>query len=306
MAGTFANFLNTDIQTAIPIMLAATGLIFSEKAGLVNIGIEGVMLIGAFTGVAASNLLGNAWLALCVVILVGGIMGLLFAFLVETARADQVVIGMAFNLLGLGLTTMLNRAVFGVNTSPPKIDSFHPLNIPGLSNIPFFGTAFFQHSALTYIAFAAIPMVSYVVFKTNIGLKLRAVGEHPRAADTVGINVVKVRYLASMVSCMFGAVGGAYLSMSQLNFFTENMTAGRGFIALAAVVFGKWSPWGVLGAALLFGAGNAVSYLLQASNTQISGQLILMVPYVLTIAALAGFVGKAVGPAASGKPYIKE
>ncbi|WP_206811849.1 ABC transporter permease [Paradesulfitobacterium ferrireducens] len=306
LASTLSSFINTDIQTAMPIMLAATGMVFSERAGLVNIGIEGVMLMGAFTGVAASFLLGSAWLSLLVVIIIGGILGLFFTFLVETARADQVVIGMAFNLLGLGLTTMLNRALFGMNTAPPKIESFTPLHIPVLSDLPFIGTAFFQHSSLTYIAFVLIPLVGFIVFKTNAGLNLRAVGEHPRAADTVGINVIKVRYIAGMVSCMFGAVGGAYLSMSQLNFFTENMTAGRGFIALAAVIFGKWSPWGVLGAALLFGAGNAVSYLIQASNSQIPGQLVLMVPYVLTLAALAGFVGRAVGPAASGKPYIKE
>ncbi len=306
IAGTVANFINTDIQTAMPIMLAATGMIFSERAGLVNIGIEGVMLIGAFTGVAGSYMLGNAWLGLLLVIVVGGLLGLMFTFLVETARSDQVVIGMALNLFGLGLTTMLNRAVFGTNTSPPKIDSFRPLHIPFLSNIPYVGPAFFQLSSLTYIGFAAIPVVYYIVFKTNIGLKLRAVGEHPRAADTVGINVVRIRYIAGMVSCMFGAVGGAYLSMSQLNFFTENMTAGRGFIALAAVIFGKFSPVGVMLAALLFGAGNAVSYLIQATNSTIPGNLVLMIPYVLTIAALSGIVGKSVAPAASGKPYIKE
>lgn len=287
-------------------MLAATGMIFSERAGLVNIGIEGVMLIGAFTGVAASFILGNAWLGILMVIIVGGLLGLLFTFLVETARSDQVVIGMAFNLLGLGMTTMLNRAIFGMNTAPPKIDSFLPLNIPVLSKIPYIGTAFFQHSSLTYLAFILIPIVFFVVYKTNLGLKLRAVGEHPRAADTVGIKVVRIRYMAGMVSCMFGAVGGAYLSMSQLNFFTENMTAGRGFIALAAVIFGKYSPVGVMGAALLFGAGNAVSYLIQATNSHIPGNIVLMIPYVLTIAALSGFVGKSVGPAASGKPYIKE
>jgi len=303
---TLASFLNTDIQTAVPIMLAATGMIFSEKAGLVNIGIEGVMILGAFTGVAASFFLGSAWLGLLIVIIIGGLLGLLFVFLVETARSDQVVVGMAFNLLGLGLTTIFNRAIFGLNTAPPKIDSFHPWHIPVLADIPYVGVAFFQHSSLTYLAFAVIPVVSFIVFKTNIGLKLRAVGEHPRAADTVGIKVVKVRYIAGMVSCMFGAVGGAYLSMSQLNFFTENMTAGRGFIALAAVIFGKYSPLGVMGAALLFGAGNAASYIIQATDSHIPGNLVLMIPYVLTIAALAGLVGKSVGPAASGKPYIKE
>ena len=306
VAGTAASFINSDIQTAMPIMLAATGMIFSERAGLVNIGIEGVMLMGAFTGVAASYMLGNAWLALLMVILIGGLMGLLFTFLVETARSDQVVIGMAFNLMGLGLTTMLNRAIFGMNTSPPKIDSFHPLDIPVLSKIPFLGAAFFEHSSLTYIAFAIIPIVFFIVFKTNMGLKLRAVGEHPRAADTVGIKVVRIRYIAGMVSCMLGAARGAYLSMSQLNFFTENMTAGRGFIALAAVIFGKYSPGGVMVASLLFGAGSAVSYLIQATNSHIPGNLVLMIPYVLTIAALSGIVGKSVGPAASGKPYIKE
>jgi simple sugar transport system permease protein len=303
----FANFVNADIQTAMPILLAATGLIFNERTGVVNIGVEGVMLMGAFAGVAGSFLLGNVWLGVLVAIVAGGILGLIFTFLVETARADQVVVGMAFNLLGLGLTTMINRAMFGLNTTPPRIDSFHPVNIPVLSKLPFFGIAFFTHTYLTYLAFLVIPLVSFIVFKTNIGLVLRSVGEHPRAADTVGINVVRVRYIAGMVSCMFGAVGGAYLSLSQLNFFTEGMTAGRGFIALAAVVFGKWSPVGVLGATILFGAGSALSYQLQTLNSYISSnQLLLTLPYVLTILGLAGFAGKAVGPAASGKPYIKE
>ncbi|BCV22426.1 ABC transporter permease [Moorella sp. Hama-1] len=300
------NFLSADLRTAMPLLLAATGLIFTERAGIVNIGVEGMMLVGSLAGVAGSFFLGNAWLGVLVAVVAGGLLGLFFAYLVVTARADQVVIGTAFNILGLGLTTSFARVIFGVNTAPPQIDSFKPVAIPVLAKIPILGPVLFNHSELVYLSLILMPLVHFFLFRTTTGLKIRAVGENPRAADTVGINVFKIRYGACIVGGALAGMAGSYLSLSLLNFFTENMTAGRGFIALAAVIFGKWTPAGVLGAAMLFGAGDALQYRLQAANSGIPYQLLLMIPYILTIAALAGFVGRAVAPAASGQPYEKE
>jgi len=300
------NFLAADIRTAVPLLLAATGLIFSERAGVVNIGVEGMMLIGSLAGVVGSYFLGSAWLGVLVAILTGIVCGLFFAYLVVSAQADQVVIGAAFNILGLGVTTSFARVIFGVNTAPPPIDSFHPVAIPVLSKIPVLGPVLFNQTELVYLALVLVPVAHFILFRTALGLKIRAVGEHPRAADTVGINVYRVRYGACIVGGALAGLAGSYLSLSLLNFFTENMTAGRGFIALAAVIFGKWTPLGTLGATLLFGAGDALQYRLQAANSGIPYQVLLMIPYLLTIAALAGFVGKAIPPAASGKPYSKE
>lgn len=300
------NFLSADLRTATPILLAALGLVYGERAGIVNIGAEGMMLVGALAGVAGSYFLGNAWYGALAGMFFGGLIALIFAYLTITVKADQVVVGAAINILGLGLTTSFARVIFGVNTAPPKIDSFTPVAVPVLSKIPVLGPVLFQQSALVYVALLLVPVAHFILFKTDIGLKVRAVGEHPKACDTVGIDVYKVRYGSVIVSGLLSGLAGAYVSLGLLSFFTENMIAGRGFIALAAVVFGKWSPLGALGAALLFGAGDALQFRLQASGTQIPFQFLLMVPYILTILALAGFVGKSQGPAASGVPYNKE
>lgn len=306
MLDIITNFLATDIRTAIPILIAALGFIYSERAGVVNIGAEGIMLIGALSGVAGSFYTGSAWYGVALAIIVCAVFGLLFAFLTVTVRADQVVVGAAFNILGLGLTTTLARVIFGVNTAPPKIDAFTNIPIPVLSNIPVIGQVLFNQNAIAYITYILIPVLHFVLFKTEIGLKIRAVGEHPKACDTVGINVYKTRYGTIIFSGMMAGLAGSYVSLCLLSFFTENMVAGRGFIALAAVIFGKYSPLGALVAALVFGAGDALQFRLQAVGTQIPFQFLLMVPYILTILALAGFVGRNKGPAASGVPYIKE
>ncbi len=301
-----ASFIAADFRTATPLILAGMGLVFSSRAGIVNIGVEGMMLVGALAGVAGSWWFGSAWYGALFAMAMASIISLIFAYLSVTVKADQIVIGAAINILGLGLTTTFARTLFGLNTAPPAIDSFSIIAIPVLSQIPFIGQAFFRQNALVYLAIILVPIASFIMFKTDIGLKVRAVGEHPKACDTVGINVYLVRYITILVSGLFSGLAGAYVSLGLLSFFTENMVAGRGFMALAAVVFGKYSPKGILLAGLVFGAAEAIQFRLQAAGTAIPFQFLLMLPYALTIFALAGFVGKSRAPAANAQPYEKD
>lgn len=301
-----SRFIATDLRTATPLILGGIGLVFSSRAGIVNIGVEGMMLVGALAGVLGSWWFGSAWYGALFAMCMSALIALLFAYLSVTVKADQIVIGAAINILGLGLTTTFARALFGLNVAPPRVDNFAALQIPVLSNIPYLGRAFFQQSALVYLALLFVPLASYVMFRTDIGLKVRAVGEHPKACDTVGINVYRVRYLTIIFSGLLSGLAGCYVSLGLLSFFSENMIAGRGFMALAVVVFGKYTPYGVLVAGLVFGAAEALQFRLQAAGTGIPYQFLLMLPYVLTILALAGFVGRSRAPAAMGKPYEKE
>jgi simple sugar transport system permease protein len=304
------NFIAADIRTAMPIMIAALGLVFSERAGVVNIGAEGILLLGSLAGVAGSWSFGNVWIGLLFAMVAGGLVALLFAYLTVSLYANQVVVGAAINILALGVTTSLNRIIFGVNTTPPKIESFSRIQLPEfISRIPFIGgglVTIFSQNILVYIAFLLIPLAHFVMFKTELGLNIRGVGEHPKACDTVGINVYRIRYGTIIVSGFFCGAAGAFVSLGLLSFFMENMIAGRGFIALAAVAFGRYTPLGIMGASLLFGAGLALESRLQTLGTGIPYQFFLMIPYILTILALVGLAGKNKGPAAAGVPYLKE
>lgn len=299
-----SSFIEADLRVAAPILIAAIGLLYMEKAGVVNIGAEGTMLIGALAGSIGAYIFQNPWMGALVAGLVGGLVGVLFAYLVVTVKANQIVAGIAINIFALGATTTVNRIFFGLNASSASIPSFTKIAIPFLSNIPVIGS-FFNQFGLAYIAFLMVPFTYYLMKKTTIGLKIRSVGEHPEAADTAGINVFRIRYGTVIVGSMIIGVAGAYLSVGLLSFFSENMVSGRGYIALASVIFGKWNPYGIFGAAFLFGFGDALQIRLQAMGSAIPYQFLLMMPYLLTVAALAGFVGKAVAPKASGKPYFK-
>lgn len=306
MSDFITNFIAADLRTATPILLAALGELYMERSGIINIGLEGFMLIGALTGSISSYFFNSAWLGVIMAALACGALGLIYAFFVVTIKANQVATGIAINILSLGLTTTIYRAFMGVNTSHPNIASFKNISIPLLSKIPILGQSIFNQIILVYLALMLVPFTYYFLYKTSIGLKIRAAGEYPRATDTAGVNVFQIRYGAIIGGSMLVGVGGAYLSLGLLNMFTENMVAGRGFIALAAVIFGKWNPWGVLGAALFFGFGDALAIRLQVMGSNIPYQFLLMFPYIFTIAILAGFVGKAVYPAALGIPYNKE
>jgi simple sugar transport system permease protein len=304
------NFIAAGIRTAAPVMIAALGLVFSERAGVVNIGAEGMLLLGALAGVAGSWYSGSVWIGLLAAVLAGGLMALLFACLTVSLYADQAAAGAAVNILALGITTSFNRVLFGVNAGPPKIESFTMVHLPEfIHKIPLVGGGLaivFSHTAPVYIFFLLVPVAHFVLFKTELGLHIRGVGEYPGVCDAAGINVRRIRYGTIVASGFFCGAAGAYVSLGLLSFFTENMIAGRGFIALAAVVFGKYTPLGIMGASLLFGAGLALESRLQTLGTGIPYHFFLMIPYVLTILALAGFAGKHKGPASGGLPYIKE
>lgn len=300
------DFLSATVRLATPLALAASGEIIAERSGVLNIGLEGMMLTGAFFAVVGSYFTGSPWWGLVCALVAGGLMGLLLAFLSVTLRADQIVSGVGINLLALGLTGVLFKVLFKHSGLPTQVNALAPWRIPLLERIPILGPILFQQIPLVYLAFLLVLLLHVFLLHTEWGLALRAVGEHPRAADTVGINIYLVRYLSVMVCGMLAGLGGAVLSVGHLNAFVENMTAGRGFIALAAVIFGKWNPWGVLGASLLFGAADAMQLRLQALGFQVPYQFLLMAPYIVTLLALVGLVGRAIGPAALTINYSKD
>ena len=301
--------LGATLRYATPLIFASIGGLFSERSGVVNIGLEGMMLIGAFFAVWGADVTGTWILGLAIGIGAGGLMGLLHAFFSISLRADQIVGGMAINLLALGLTTYLFIKIYGAEGTPtglstiPNVSLGFVDDIPGIGN--FLDDVFGRLNLMIWVGIALVGTVWLVVFKTPIGLRLRSVGEHPRAADTVGINVYAIRYGAVTLSGMLAAAGGAYLSLGFVTTFDQNMTAGRGFIALAALIFGSWRPFGAAAACLLFGFSSALSDNLQTYSTSVS-TLFEALPYALTLVAVAGVIGRSIPPAAVGRPYVKQ
>ncbi|MGL5988957.1 ABC transporter permease [Cetobacterium sp.] len=278
------------IRQAAPILITAIGGMFSEVCGVVNIGLEGMMLIGAFSSAVVSYYTGSWVLGIFAGAISGGLVALIHAIISIKYRGNQTVSGVAINLFASGFTIFMLRVLFEQAS-----------NSPSATRIPLL----FNFSLLTYIIYGLAIGSGYFLYKTVTGLRMRAVGEYPLAADTVGISVANVRYLGVVLSGVFAGLGGTYLSIGSLSQFSKEMSAGRGFIALAALVFGKWKPKGVLFASLLFGFADAGQTVIQQYVTFIPPQFIQMIPYLLTLLALAGVVGKAVAPSASGKPYDK-
>lgn len=296
------NFLTADIRTATPLLLAALGLVFSERAGIVNIGTEGIMLIGALLGCVGSMLSGSALIGALMAMAGGLVFSAIFAFFTVTLRSNQIVVGTAFNIFAGGFTITLNRLIL----NGAKVAGFQNMPIPGLSKIPVLGDVLFNWSAPVYLAVLLVPACWFVLQRTNTGLKVRAVGEHPRACDTVGINVFRIRYGAILFSGLLAGLAGAFVSMGQLSSFTEGMVSGKGFMALAVCVFGNYTPVTVLGAALLFGAADALKYRLLTTDFGSFYQFLNMLPYAITIIALCFFAKKSNKPASSAVPYRKE
>jgi simple sugar transport system permease protein len=293
------------LRYATPLIFGALGGMFSERSGVVNIGLEGMMLMGAFFGIMAADKLDSWFLGLVVGILSGGAMGLLHAIWSVHLRADQIISGFAINFLALGLTGYLFIDIYGQEGTPTDIPSIPNVRLAFLDGVPFIGDIFGNLNLMIWIALILIPLSWLVLFKTPLGLRIRAVGEHPRAADTVGIDVYRIRYGAVIASGMLAAAGGAFLSIGFVNSFNENMTAGRGFIALAAVIFGNWKPFGAAAACLLFGFSSALAQRLPEYSDS-AAVLFQALPYVLTLIAVAGVIGRSIPPAADGRPYQKQ
>ena len=302
--GALGPILSSTIRNATPLVFAAMGGMFSERSGVVNIALEGLMLISAFAGVVGAYLSGSAWVGLGFAMAAGLSFALIHALMCVTFEADQIISGTAINLLALGGTGFLMVEVFGQGGTSPRVPRFGSLGIPVLQDIPIIGPALFDQSLLVYLMYVLIPVTFFVVFRTPFGLRLRATGEVPEAVDTAGVSVARMRYYGVGLSGILAALGGAYLSMGLLSAFTEGMTNGRGFIALAALIFGRWNPVGAAGAALLFGFAQAITF--RAGQEAVPVEFLQMLPYILTIVVLAGFGGRAIAPAAIGKPYRKE
>jgi ABC-type uncharacterized transport system permease subunit len=303
------------IRIATPLALAAIGGTICERSGVVNIALEGMMLAGAFAGTAVVLVTHSIWLGVLVAMLGGVAFAAVHAFASITLKADQVVSGTAINILALGVTGFLMEVFYGhpgttdaVPTLPPLFDLHGPTSGVLGTIWQWIDTVLLSYTPIVYIAIALAIFGQWAIYRTTIGLRLRALGEHPRAADTVGISVVRGRWIAVLVSGALAGLAGANLTLEQVGTFTENMTNGRGFIALAANIFGRWTPVGSYLASLLFGFADALQIKLQLLSNiiRIPPQFFLMLPYVLTVIVLAGVMGRAIAPAAVGKPYEKE
>jgi general nucleoside transport system permease protein len=293
------------LRYATPLIFGAMGGIMSERSGVINIGLEGMMLIGAFFGIFGSDLLGSWFLGVVVGVAAGALIGLVHAFVSISLRADQVVSGTGINFLAIGITGYIFIYHYGDQGTPSDISRTPNVTLPLIEDIPFIGEAIGRMNVLTWAALILVPILAVYLFRTRGGLRLRSVGEKPRAADSLGLPVLRTRYLAVTAAGAIAALGGVFLSIGLLGSFNEQMTAGRGFIALAAVIFGSWRPFGALAGACLFGFSTALAQRLPAFSES-TAVLFQALPYVLTLVVVAGVIGRSRPPAAIGVPYVKE
>jgi simple sugar transport system permease protein len=292
--------LASGIRLATPYLYAALGETFGQRSGVLNLGVEGQMLMGAFAAFYVALITGNLWLAMLAAVIVGALMGLGMAFVTVNLGAQQGISGIGFFLFGLGLSDLLFQRLVG---TVETVKGFSKIEIPILSNIPIIGEIFFSQNILVYIAYALVPISWFVLQKTTIGLKIRAVGENPEAADSLGVSVAAVRYTTVIMGGILSGIAGASLSIGLLNVFQQNMTSGLGFIAVALVYFGGWRPLGVLGGALLFSMVNSLQLWMQVLGIPIPSDLAVMLPYILTIVVLAMSMSRVRAPSALTKPF---
>jgi len=293
------------IRLATPVLFAGLGEKIAERSGILNLGIEGMMLMGAFGGFIGTYFTGNYVIGILLAMAAAGILAVLKGFLSITIRTNQLAAGLAIWLLGTGLAALLYRLTFGVRTAAPSVELMPKIDIPGLSNLPGIGPILFNHDPLVYIGFLLVPLTYIFIFKTNLGLKIRTVGENPKQADALGVNVYKIRYLAVIVGGALAGIGGAYYSLVQTGYFLENITGGAGWIALALVIFGRWKSQWILVGALIFGMVDAFQLGLQALGTTLPYQFLLMLPYLIPIAVLVGLYKRTGAPAALATPYVR-
>jgi simple sugar transport system permease protein len=295
-----APFLAATVRTAVPLGLAAFGELLVERAGLINIGLEGAILAGAFGALVGASA-GGVGLGFAASVAAGLVIAALFALCVIWVRADQIITGTALTLLSVGATGTLYRALYGSTGAALGIPTSEPLAVPGLSKLPVIGAALFAQPPITYVAYLIVPLLAWWLTRTHAGLALRAIGERPEAAEAAGIAVNRARTRAILVGGGLGGLAGGTLVLAQAGTFAVGLSAGRGFIAIAIVVLGRWTPYGVAAGALLFGGASALQYAFQAMGWNAPYQVFLVVPYLLTLAALAGAVGRARAPAALGR-----
>jgi ABC-type uncharacterized transport system permease subunit len=298
--------LQTTLYRAVPITFAALSGVMCERAGVVNIAIEGMLLSGAFVAAVVASITGNNWIGLAAAVVTGGLLAAVLAVLSIRYRVNQIIAGTVINIFAAGITAFLSTRVLSQNKDlniPPRFD---PIVIPVLSDIPILGPIFFSGSFFVYAVFVLVGLIHFALFYTRYGLRVRSVGEHPRAADTVGINVNFTRYRNVILGGMVAGIGGAYFTIGSTGSFERDMTAGRGFIGLAAMIFGGWTPIGAFLASLIFGFADALQSRLSILGSAVPSEFLLMVPYITTIVVVAGLVGRVRMPAADGTPYKKE
>ena len=294
-------FLSAAVRVATPLLLAALGEMLAERGGVINLGVEGAMLAGALAAALGASA-GGAWAGLAASGAAGMLLAAVFALATIGARADQIIAGTATTLLAVGITGAVYQAAFGSAGAGLSLPTLAPMPVPGLSAVPVVGPAFFNQPVTTYIALMAVPLCWWFLFRTRTGLALRAAGESPQHARAAGVPVRRLQFAATITGGVLAGLAGGTLVLAQVGTFAERMTAGRGFIAIAIVVLGRWHPVGVLGAALFFGAATALQFVFQAMGLAVPFQLFLMLPYVLTLLLLAGLVGGVKAPAALGRP----
>jgi len=311
----FTSLMANALLRATPIALAGLSGVLCERAAVINIAIEGMMLSGAFTTTIAASIASNLWawsdglsllFGLIVGLLTGGLLGLVLAVLAVRYKVDQIVAGTAINILSTGITSFLVSRILVEFQNLNQAPIFPKISLPLLSRIPILGPVLFNQNLLFYLMFVVIAAIHIMLFYTRWGLRTRAVGEHPKAADTLGVRVYFTRYVNTILGGMVAGLGGAFLVIGSVGRFDEVMTAGKGFIGLAAMIFGKWMPFGVFGAASIFGFADSLQSKLAILDVPIPSQFLLMAPYLITIIVLAGVIGEAIPPAADGQPYVKE
>ncbi len=291
------------IRLSTPVLFAALGEKIAERSGVINLGVEGMMLIGAFSGFMGTYITGNYVVGIVMAMASAALLAALKGFMSISIRANQLAAGLAIWLLGTGLAALLYRLAFGVRTAAPSVELMPKIDIPGLSTAPGIGPILFNHDPLVYIAFLMVPLTHYFIFKTNLGLKIRTVGENPKQADALGVNVYKIRYFAVILGGALAGIGGAYFSLVQTGYFLENVTGGAGWIALALVIFGRWKAYWITIGAFIFGVVDSFQLGLQATGTNVPFQFLLMLPYLIPIGILAAMYKKTGAPAALAIPY---
>jgi simple sugar transport system permease protein len=298
--------LQNTVERSIPLVLGALAGVLCERSGVINIAIEGQLLLGAFAAAIVTSASGSLWLGVVAGAAAGGLLGLILAVFSIRYLVDQIVVGVVLNVLATGLTGYLyDRVMIPYQNTLNAPSTFQPIRIPGLSRIPILGPVLFEGTVFLYMTYVLVILIQVGLFRTRWGLRVRAVGEHPVAAETVGIRVLFTRYRNVVLGGLVAGIGGAYLTIGSVGPFGKNISSGKGFIALAAMIFGRWTPIGAVGAALLFGFTDAVQNILSVLGTSIPSDFLLMAPYIATIVVVAGVVGKVRPPKADGKPYIK-